>query len=136
MKRISGLLATAALTTAAGVMGIAEQSQAQFINFEPDAIGQFPDGSLVVDNLALSDQFSALGVTFGLDVDLDGSADPGLFPRLEAVGSSDPTHGFKNDSLDEFDVAFAEETRETIDPSRKIDDAIPVFVEYLGRRNK
>ncbi|NEP80564.1 MAG: hypothetical protein F6K39_21775, partial [Okeania sp. SIO3B3] len=66
---------------------------ASLINFEP-VDGKLPDGSVAVDNMPITDQFSSLGVTFGIDRNLDGLPDAGLFPSLEAVGSSDPVSGF------------------------------------------
>ncbi|NEO54067.1 MAG: hypothetical protein F6K54_13855 [Okeania sp. SIO3B5] len=66
---------------------------ASLINFEP-VNGQLPDGSVAVDNMPINNQFSSLGVTFGIDRNLDGLPDAGLFPRLEAVGFSDPVPGF------------------------------------------
>lgn len=66
---------------------------ASLINFEP-VDGKFPDGSVAVDNMAITNQFSSLGVTFGIDRNQDGLADAGLFPKLEAVGSSDSVSGF------------------------------------------
>ncbi|MEC5030347.1 MAG: PEP-CTERM sorting domain-containing protein [Oscillatoria sp. PMC 1051.18] len=78
----------------------------KFINFE--AIdGILPDGSEALDDLKITDQFSSLGVTFGIDANLDGIADLGKSPILEAVGYSnkDKKSGFANGHLGKTDVA-------------------------------
>jgi len=62
-------------------------------NFEP-VDGKFPDGSVAVDNMPITDQFSSFGVTFGIDRNLDGLPDARVFPILEAVGPSDSVVGF------------------------------------------
>ncbi|MGD1804587.1 hypothetical protein ACP6PL_03980 [Dapis sp. BLCC M126] len=77
---------------------------ASLINFEP-VDGKFPDGSLAVDNMPITNQFSSLGVTFGIDRNQDGLPDAGLFPRLEAVGSSDSIAGFESTNGGEDDTA-------------------------------
>ncbi|MDY7004780.1 MAG: PEP-CTERM sorting domain-containing protein [Cyanobacteriota bacterium] len=77
---------------------------ASLINFEP-VDGKFPDGSVAVDNMPITDQFSSLGVTFGIDRNLDGLPDAGLFPRLEAVGNSDPVPGFLFTKRGGYDIA-------------------------------
>jgi hypothetical protein len=92
-------------SVAAFSMGTVEAAQAgTFINFEP-VNGELPDGSLAMDDLKISNQFSSLGVSFGLDNNLDGIADgPNALPVLEAVGK-DQTDGFVNAGLGTNDVA-------------------------------
>ncbi len=77
------------------------------IDFEPDPVsGQLPDGSVPIDELAISGQYcESHGVTFGIDADGDGYADHGLLPSLEATGPEDPDHAFLNDRLDLHDTA-------------------------------
>ncbi|MBZ8180856.1 hypothetical protein [Oscillatoria salina] len=77
------------------ILMVASSASAQFIDFE--AIdGILPDGSTALDDLKITDQFSSLGVTFGIDANLDGIADLGKSPILEAVGYSnkDKKSGF------------------------------------------
>ncbi|MGB3514510.1 MAG: hypothetical protein WBA93_35930 [Microcoleaceae cyanobacterium] len=74
------------------------------INFEP-VDGKFPDGSVAVDNMPITNQFSSLGVTFGIDRNQDGLADAGLFPKLEAVGSSDAVLAFESKKGGGYDIA-------------------------------
>lgn len=77
---------------------------ASVINFEP-VDGKFPDGSVAVDNMPITNQFSFLGVTFGIDRNQDGVADAGLFPKLEAVGSSDAVLAFESKKGGGYDIA-------------------------------
>ncbi|MEM1291620.1 MAG: PEP-CTERM sorting domain-containing protein [Cyanobacteria bacterium P01_H01_bin.162] len=82
------------LTVLAGVtavaVGTATSAQAaSFVDFEdPGALG-------LGDNQSVTDQYQALGFTFGLDNDLDGLADEGIAPALEAKGKGG-TDGFVN----------------------------------------
>ncbi|MBZ8180854.1 PEP-CTERM sorting domain-containing protein [Oscillatoria salina] len=78
----------------------------KFINFE-GIDGILPDGSEALDDMKITDQFSSLGITFGIDANLDGINDPGKSPVLEAVGYSkkDPKSGFANGHLSKLDVA-------------------------------
>ncbi|GGA06640.1 hypothetical protein CYANOKiyG1_19090 [Okeania sp. KiyG1] len=93
-----------AVATSVCVLPNHSVNAASLINFEP-VDGKFPDGSLAVDNMPITDQFSSLGVTFGIDRNLDGLPDAGLFPNLEAVGSSDPVLGFYSTKGGGIDIA-------------------------------
>ncbi|OZH54496.1 hypothetical protein AFK68_10545 [Hydrocoleum sp. CS-953] len=55
--------------------------------------------------MPITNQFSSLGVTFGIDRNLDGLPDGGLFANLEAVGSSDAVSGFLSTIGGGFDIA-------------------------------
>ncbi|MGB0562184.1 MAG: PEP-CTERM sorting domain-containing protein [Spirulinaceae cyanobacterium] len=72
-------------------LGFATNAQANpFVSFE-DA------GSKgLSDNQSITDQYSDLGFSFGIDNDLDGIADSGIVPALEKVGGGDRTAGFVN----------------------------------------
>ena len=85
-----GIVAASLATFSTVTMKAAQASS--FINFET------VPGSSPSDNLAISNQFSSLGVNFGIDNDFDGVADAGLFPQLEKVGKSsgDTIQGFVN----------------------------------------
>ncbi len=83
-----GIIIAGVATFSMGVMEAAQASS--FINFET------VPGSSPSDNLAISNQFSSLGVTFGIDNNFDGIADAGLLPQLEKVGQSDSISGFVN----------------------------------------
>ncbi len=62
-------------------------------------------GGAPSDDLPISTQYLAdFGVTFGLDTDGDGFADPGVYPIMEAQGA-DGTDGFNNDTLGLRDTA-------------------------------
>ncbi len=93
MNTIKQILMGIVAATSVCVLPNHSVNAASLINFEP-VDGKFPDGSVAVDNMAITNQFSSLGVTFGIDRNLDGLPDAGLFPKLEAVGSSDPVSGF------------------------------------------
>ncbi|NEQ37293.1 MAG: hypothetical protein F6K40_13860, partial [Okeania sp. SIO3I5] len=93
MATIKQILMGIAVATSVCVWPNHSVSAAALINFEP-VDGKFPDGSLAVDNMPISNQFSSLGVTFGIDRNQDGLPDAGLFPKLEAVGSSDRVQAF------------------------------------------
>ncbi len=87
------------------ILMVASSASAQFIDFE--AIdGILPDGSEALDDLKITDQFSSLGVTFGIDANLDGIADLGKSPILEAVGYSnkDKIYAFSNGSIGKKDT--------------------------------
>ena len=85
-----GLIAASLATLSAATMKEAQASS--FINFET------VPGSSASDNLAISNQFSSIGVNFGIDNDFDGIADADLLPQLEKVGqtSGDKIQGFVN----------------------------------------
>ncbi|MEC4891858.1 MAG: PEP-CTERM sorting domain-containing protein [Oscillatoria sp. PMC 1051.18] len=100
MKQLATFSASLSL-----ILMVASSASAQFIDFE--AIdGILPDGSTALDDLKITDQFSSLGVTFGIDANLDGIADLRKSPVLEAVGYSnkDPKSGFANAHLGQPDV--------------------------------
>ena len=103
--KVFNKLAIAVVSVAAISLGTAQNAQAaSLINFE--ALG---DGSQAVDDMEISDQFSSkFGVTFGIDNNFDGTADEGLFPRLERIGK-DGTDGFVNGTVGKKDVASTEE---------------------------
>jgi hypothetical protein len=62
-------------------------------------------GGVPTDDLPISTQYLGdFGVTFGLDTDGDGFADPGQYPIMEAQGA-DGTDGFNNDTLGLRDTA-------------------------------
>jgi hypothetical protein len=63
---------------------------ASFVDFES------PELRGLSDNGSITNQYADLGFTFGIDNDLDGRADSGIAPALEAVGQSDSTAGFVN----------------------------------------
>ena len=90
------------LTVLAGVTAIAvgtatSAQAASFVDFEdPGALG-------LGDNQSVTDQYQALGFTFGLDNDLDGLADEGIAPALEAKGKGG-TDGFVNGGARTNDV--------------------------------
>ncbi len=64
---------------------IAQSVEASTITFEADM--NVP-GYVPQDELRISDQFAeSFGVTFGLDIDGDGFADPGAFPKIEQAGT-------------------------------------------------
>jgi hypothetical protein len=85
----------------ASLLLCAVASAAQTIDFET------VPGGTPSDQLAINTQYaSTFGVTFELDVDGDGAADPGSFPRLEAVGSADSGSGFQTATAGgQFDIA-------------------------------
>ena len=88
-----GIIAASVATFSTLTMKSAQAGS--FINFET-----VPNSS-PSDDLAISNQFSSMGVNFGIDNNLDGIADSGLFPELEKVGSSrdeknNGTRGFVN----------------------------------------
>ncbi|NEO54066.1 MAG: hypothetical protein F6K54_13850 [Okeania sp. SIO3B5] len=93
MTKIKQILMGIVVTTSVSVLPNHSVNAVSLINFEP-VDGKFPDGSVAVDNMPITDQFSSLGVTFGIDRNLDGLPDAGLFPILEAVGNSDSGGGF------------------------------------------
>ena len=93
MSTIKQTLMSIVIATSASVLPNHSVSAASLINFEP-VDGKLADGSVAVDNMPISNQFSSLGVTFGIDRNLDGLPDAGLFPKLEAVGPSDTVAGF------------------------------------------
>ncbi|NEQ75942.1 MAG: hypothetical protein F6K23_24650 [Okeania sp. SIO2C9] len=93
MTKIKQIFTGIVVATSVCVLPNHSVNAASLINFEP-VDGKFPDGSVAVDNMPITDQFSSLSVTFGIDRNLDGLPDAGLFPRLEAVGNSDPVVGF------------------------------------------
>ncbi|NEO54069.1 MAG: hypothetical protein F6K54_13865 [Okeania sp. SIO3B5] len=104
MTTIKQILMGIAIATSVCVLPNHSVNAASLIDFEP-VDGKFPDGSVAVDNMEITDQFSSLGVTFGIDRNLDGLPDAGLFPRLEAVGNSDSVPGFYSTEGEEFDIA-------------------------------
>ena len=104
MTTIKQVLMGIVVATSVCVLPNHSVNAASLINFEP-VDGKFPDGSVAVDNMPITDQFSSLGVTFGIDGNLDGLPDAGLFPSLEAVGSSDPVAGFHSTKGGGFDIA-------------------------------
>lgn len=62
-------------------------------------------GGVPSDDLSISTQYLAdFGVTFGLDTNGDGFADPGQYPIMEAQGA-DGVDGFINDTLGIRDTA-------------------------------
>ncbi|NEP85282.1 MAG: hypothetical protein F6K39_48675 [Okeania sp. SIO3B3] len=104
MTTIKQILMGVVVATSVCVLPNHSVTAASLINFEP-VDGNFPDGSVAVDNMPITDQFSSLGVTFGIDGNLDGLADAGLFPRLEAVGNSDSGIGFVSTKGGGIDIA-------------------------------
>ncbi|NEN88441.1 MAG: hypothetical protein F6K48_05690 [Okeania sp. SIO3H1] len=104
MGAIKQILMGIVVATSACVLPNHSVNATSLINFEP-VDGKFPDGSVAVDNMPITDQFSSLGVTFGIDRNLDGLPDAGLFPRLEAVGNSDPVVGFYSTKGGGIDIA-------------------------------
>ena len=104
MTTIKQILMGIVIATSVCVLPNHSVNAASLINFEP-VDGKFPDGSIAVDNMPITDQFSSLGVTFGIDRNLDGLPDAGLFPRLEAVGSSDVLPAFHSATGGEYDIA-------------------------------
>ncbi len=103
MTTIKQILTGIVAATSVCVLPNYSVNAASLINFEP-VDGKFPDGSVAVDNMPITNQFSSLGVTFGIDRNLDGLPDAGLFPRLEAVGSSDSVSGFISTKGGGFDT--------------------------------
>lgn len=91
--------ATALIAFTVGSVGSVGSAQASsFIDFEnPEAFG-------LGDNQALTDQYSNLGFSFGLDNDLDGIADAGIAPVLEQKGKAG-IDGFVNAGKRTNDVA-------------------------------
>lgn len=75
-----GIIAASVATFSTLTMKSAQAGS--FINFET-----IPDSS-PSDDLAISDQFSSMGVNFGIDNNGDGIADDNLFPQLEQVGGT------------------------------------------------
>ena len=88
---IVGMVAIAAGTT--------DSAQANsFVDFEnPDVLG-------LGDNKTVTDQYLDLGFSFGIDNNLDGTADAGIAPALERKGR-DGTSGFVNAGMRNNDVA-------------------------------
>ena len=73
----------------------AQAQQADLITFEPDSAGYLVDGSLAVDNLAISSQYrETYGVQFGFDGDGDLVLDPGTSFRLENTANSNGDWGY------------------------------------------
>ena len=64
------------------------------LDFEPDGDGRLPDGTAAADNV-ITDQFiDSHGISFGVDNDLDGFADPSAVSyRLETHYLVDPSNG-------------------------------------------
>ncbi|NEO57534.1 MAG: hypothetical protein F6K54_33375 [Okeania sp. SIO3B5] len=104
MTKIKQVLMGVVVATSVCVLPNSSVNAASLINFEP-VDGKFPDGSVAVDNMPITNQFSSLGVTFGIDRNLDGLPDAGLLPKLEAVGSSDPVIGFVSTKGGGVDIA-------------------------------
>ncbi|MGD1704720.1 hypothetical protein [Dapis sp. BLCC M229] len=104
MTTIKQILMGIAVATSVCVLPNHSVNAASLINFEP-LDGKLPDGSVAIDNMAITNQFSSLGVTFGIDRNLDGLPDAGLFPRLEAVGYSDPVPAFESIKGGVYDIA-------------------------------
>jgi len=104
MTTIKQILMGIAVATSVSVLPNHSVNAASLINFEP-VDGKFPDGSVAVDNMAITNQFSSLGVTFSIDRNLDGLPDAGLFPKLEAVGNSDSVIGFVSRKRGGADIA-------------------------------
>ena len=73
--------------------------KAEIIDFET-LPGGVPSDDLPINTQYLVD----FGVTFGLDTDGDGFADPGQYPIMEAQGA-DGADGFNNDTLGLRDTA-------------------------------
>jgi hypothetical protein len=74
-----------------GMISVA--AYAQTITFEPDSNGLFPDGSVVSDDTAISNQYLRSGVLFAFDNDMDGFPDMDGYPFLEKIGD-DGMNGF------------------------------------------
>ncbi|NEQ75943.1 MAG: hypothetical protein F6K23_24655 [Okeania sp. SIO2C9] len=104
MTTIKQILMGIVVATSVCVLPNHSVNAASLINFEP-VDGKLPDGSVAVDNMPITDQFSSLGVTFGIDRNLDGLPDVELFPILEAVGNSDSGIGFISTKGGGYDVA-------------------------------
>ena len=85
-----GIIAASVATFSTLTMKSAQAGS--FINFET-----VPNSS-PSDDLAISNQFSSMGVNFGIDNNGDGIADDSLFPQLEQVGETegDKIQGFVN----------------------------------------
>ncbi|MDJ0697687.1 PEP-CTERM sorting domain-containing protein [Mastigocoleus sp. MO_188.B34] len=91
-KTFTKIAITVASIATLSTVTMKEAKASSFINFET-----IP-GTTPSDNLAISNQFSSLGVNFGVDNNFDGVADAGLFPQLERFGKSsgDRIQGFVN----------------------------------------
>lgn len=78
-------------------VAIGTSASAALLGFEPDGMGNLPDGTAAADDLAITDQFAPeFGVRFGIDNDLDGFADAGTFAVLEDTHDDSP-NGFLDD---------------------------------------
>ncbi len=88
----SPLVASAALAAALALAAAAAPASAQVIDFEPNAFGVFPDGSVPYDAMPITDAFLPLRVRFSVDADGDFLPDPhpSRYPRLERVGAEAP----------------------------------------------
>lgn len=84
----------------------------QIISFEPDENGKLPDGSVAVDNMAISNQFLRSGVLFGLDNDMDGVPDADGYPYLEEIGD-DGEDGFLTRTPGATDTASGDTSADT-----------------------
>ncbi|NES72632.1 MAG: hypothetical protein F6K24_49280 [Okeania sp. SIO2D1] len=83
-KNLSLAITSTSILTTGIVLLPQQQLNASTITFEADM--NVP-GYVPQDELLISDQFaSTFGVTFGLDIDGDGFADEGAFPKLEQAG--------------------------------------------------
>lgn len=90
-------LKTSALILLATALPAVSQTTT-LIDFEPDAKGFLPDGSLAEDKLKLNTQFSSLGINFGVDKDNDLQIDKNSYLYLEAVGASDGHKAYKSEN--------------------------------------
>jgi hypothetical protein len=91
---IKSPLKLATLFTLATIIGHANAAQVDLITFEP-VDGYLPDGSLAVDNAAITTQYRAqYGVSFGLDADNNLEIDSGSTLRLEDTSNTNGNWGY------------------------------------------
>jgi hypothetical protein len=91
---IKSPLKLATLFTLATIIGHANAAQVDLITFEP-VDGYLPDGSLAVDNAAITTQYRAqYGVSFGLDTDNNLEIDSGSTLRLEDTSNTNGNWGY------------------------------------------
>lgn len=90
MKILRNLSIAVLGATAMAIGSSGVSHAASFVDFEsPEVLG-------LSDNKSVTDQYLGLGFTFGIDNNLDGIADSGIAPALEARGNGDSTAGFVN----------------------------------------
>ena len=88
---------TTAVTSSLGLflLGKAALFGAETLNFEPDHVGLYPDGTAAADNVVITNQFKdSHGVSFAVDNDLNGLPDEGATSyRLETHYLVNPENG-------------------------------------------